>query len=172
MVEIEEIHQDIDKLAESTGEEAKKSNTMVRNKLDSLIGRVRSVNLKNDIKNLSKKADGLMDKTGSSANKLASEIKTDLNGIKNRLALQQHLENLGTNLDKLAETTGDDASELGNTIKNDLRSSINTVKSIDIGDEIKEIIGKVDKLVDYTRNAGKKMLTEIKTDINKLIERI
>ena len=172
MVEIEEIHQDIDKLAESKGEDAKKSNIMVRKKLDSLIARVKSVNLKNDIKNISKKADSLVDKTGSSASKLASEIKTDLNGIRDRIALQQRLENLGSDLDNLADATGEEASELGNSVKSELKSAVNTVKSIDIGDEIKEIMDKVDRLVDYTGDAAKKLLAEIKTDIKRIIERI
>jgi methyl-accepting chemotaxis protein len=109
---LEYIRQDIDKLAEKTGEEAKKINTKIKNDLDSVAKSTKSINLKNDLQKLAKKGDELVDKTGSSAGKLASEMKADLNSIKERIDLTERFEKLGVDLDNLVDKSGTEVNKL------------------------------------------------------------
>ena len=129
---LEYIRQDIDKLAEKTGEEAKKINTKIKNDIASVAKSAKSINLKNDLLKLAKKGDELVDKTGSSAGKLASEMKTDLNSIKERIDLVERLEKLGADFDKVADKSGTEVTKLLGKIKDELQLIYTAEKSIDI----------------------------------------
>ena len=45
------------------------------------------------------------------------------------------------------------------------------MKSIDVKDEVKSITGRVDKLIDTTGESAKKLASDIKTDVKKLVDR-
>ncbi len=130
----EDIREDIDKLAEKTGEEARKINTKIKNEIDPVVTSAKSVNLKKDLRKLAKKGDELVDKTGSEAGKLASEMKAELNSIKERMDLQERLEksidekreikNIIAKIDSLAELTGKAAKKLANEIKGDIKKLV------------------------------------------------
>jgi ElaB/YqjD/DUF883 family membrane-anchored ribosome-binding protein len=169
---LEYIRQDIDKLAEKTGEEAKKINTKIKNDLASAAKSAKSINLKNDLQKLAKKGDELVDKTGSSAGKLAYEMKADLNSITERIDLVERLEKLGVDFDKLADKSTTEATKELGRIKDELQVIYNAEKSIDRKKEIKNIIAKIDRLVELTGDAAKKLANEIKADIKKLVDKI
>lgn len=169
---LEYIRQDIDKLAEKTGEEAKKINTKIKNDLASVAKSAKSINLKNDMQKLAKKGDELVDKTGSSAEKLASEMKADLNSIAERIDMVERLERLEVDFDKLADKGGTEATKQLGKIKDELQLIYNVETSIDRKKEIKNIIAKMDKLVGLTGDAAKKLTNEIKVDIKKLVDKI
>jgi ElaB/YqjD/DUF883 family membrane-anchored ribosome-binding protein len=169
---LEDIREDIDKLAEMTGKEARKINTKIKNKIDPVVVSAKSINLKLDLRNLGKKGNELVEKTGSTAGKLASEMKADLSSIKERMDLQERLEKLGADFDKIADKTGTESTKLIDTVKDELQSIYNAAKSIEIKEEIKNIIAKIDRLAELTGDAAKKLASEIKADIKKLVEKI
>lgn len=169
---MEDIREDIDKLTEKTGEEARKINTKIKNKIDPLVVSAKSINLKLDLRNLGRKGNELVDKTGSAAGKLASEMKANLSSIKEKMDLQERLEKLGADFDKVADKTGTEAINLMGNIRDELQSIHNAAKSIELKKEIKNIIAKIDRLAELTGNAAKKLATEIKADIKNLVEKI
>jgi ElaB/YqjD/DUF883 family membrane-anchored ribosome-binding protein len=126
----DDIIEDIDKLAEKTGKEAIKINAKIKNEIEPVVKSAKSIDLKKDLRKLSKKGDEIVDKTGSIAEKLASEMKIDLNSIKERMALQEQEKSINekkeimdiiTKIDKLAELTGNTAKKFANEIKSDIK---------------------------------------------------
>jgi ElaB/YqjD/DUF883 family membrane-anchored ribosome-binding protein len=127
----EDISEDIDKLAKKTGEEARKINTKIKNEIDPVVKSAKSIDIKKDLRKLAKKGDELVDETGTAAEKLASEMKADLNSIKERMGLQERLEksinekkeimDIIAKTDRLAELTGNAAKKLANEIKGDIK---------------------------------------------------
>ncbi|MBW6518603.1 MAG: hypothetical protein K0A89_08900 [ANME-2 cluster archaeon] len=99
-------------------------------------------------------------------------MKTDLDSIKARVALQDRMAKLVSELDELAEKTGIEATKLGTKLKFDLTSIVKVITSIDVKDEIYNIIAKIDTLVDQTGDAAKKLANEIKADINNILKKI
>jgi hypothetical protein len=83
------------------------------------------------LKRLAKKGDELVDKTGRVAEKLASEMKINLNSIKERMDLQERLEkpinekkeikDIIAKIDRLAELTGNATKKLANEMKGDIK---------------------------------------------------
>ena len=62
--------------------------------------------------------------------------------------------------------------KLAKNINAEIKTLSGEIKSIDVKDEVKSITGRVEKLVDATGDSAKKLASEIKADVKKLVDKI
>jgi ElaB/YqjD/DUF883 family membrane-anchored ribosome-binding protein len=82
---LEKIGDDLNNLAESTGDEASKLGGKVKTELKSLADAAKSTDVKKEINNIIAKVEKLVDETGDGAKKLLHEIKDDIIKLKEKV---------------------------------------------------------------------------------------
>ena len=76
---------DIDTLAKKTGDEALKLAKNINSEIKALPGEIKSIDVKNEVKNITARVEKLAEATGESAKKLATDIKTDVRKLVDKI---------------------------------------------------------------------------------------
>jgi ElaB/YqjD/DUF883 family membrane-anchored ribosome-binding protein len=79
------LSNDIDTLAKKTGEEASKLAKNINSEIKALPGEIKSIDVKNEVKNITARVEKLAEATGESAKKLATDIKTDVRKLVDKI---------------------------------------------------------------------------------------
>ena len=82
---LDKIGDDLNNLAESTGDEASKLGGKVKTELTSLADAAKSTDVKKEINNIIAKVEKLVEETGDGAKKLLHEIKEDIKTLKEKV---------------------------------------------------------------------------------------
>lgn len=98
----------------------------------------------------------------------AKEIESGKKGFN----IQEVFGKLCNDIDALAKKTEGEALKHAKSINEEIKALPGELKSIDVKNEVKSITGRVERLAEATGESAKKLSTEIKTDVKKLVDKI
>ncbi|WP_340817820.1 hypothetical protein [Methanolobus sp. WCC4] len=119
--EMENIFEDIDELAEKSGEKGKNLALKIGEQLDVLADRI---NLGRNYDKVNAGIDSLIDSTGDEAAKITEDVMDHLKKIASSIGsvdLKEDIEEIANKMKELAQATGKEAEEMASDIKEKVR---------------------------------------------------